>query len=245
MGLRGAEGPTSLRSLPFAPQRVVAVTRAPRLFYRRPRAPRRRAGASAGGSAPARREGRGRAPAGPRGRSSRRLASGSPGGKGRAAPEGAEAAVLGTGRLQERRGGWGSRARARVRGRRRGGVAAPPAESGDAPAAPPSPHLGSANPAPPRPAVNLLHPAPPSVGALPGLQRRAGQGPSLQPGWGHCAPRPEKRPVSKDEITVCFSPSCSLFLGESWDRGPKRAYAGGGWGQKPRMIDLGAPGLRK
>lgn len=46
-----AEGPTRLRGLrssPFAPQRVVAATRAPRLFYRRPRAFRRRAGASAG-----------------------------------------------------------------------------------------------------------------------------------------------------------------------------------------------------
>lgn len=215
MGLRGAEGPTNLRSSPFAPLRVVAVTRAPRPFYRRPRASRRRAGASAGGSAPARREGRGRAPAEQRGRSSRRLASGSSGGKGRALPEGAEAAVPGKGRLQERRGGRGNPARARRRGRWCDGVAASPAESGDAPAAPPSPHLGSANPAPPRPAENLLHPTPPSVGALPGLQRRAGQGPSLQPGWGHCAPRPEKRPVSKDEITVCFSSSCQLSLGES------------------------------
>lgn len=95
---RGAERPRSLRGLrsaPFTPQRVVAATRAPRLFYRRLRALPRRAGASAGGSAPALREGRGSALAEQRGRRSRRLAARPPGGKGRAIPEGAEAAMRG------------------------------------------------------------------------------------------------------------------------------------------------------
>nr|XP_016817289.1 putative cuticle collagen 99 [Pan troglodytes] len=98
VGPRGAEGPRSLRGLrsaPFTPQRVVAATRAPRLFYKRLRALPRRAGASAGGSAPALREGQGSAPAEQRGRCSRRLAARPPGGKGRAIPEGAEATMRG------------------------------------------------------------------------------------------------------------------------------------------------------
>ncbi|XP_077822535.1 uncharacterized protein LOC114672723 [Macaca mulatta] len=97
-GRGGAAGPRSLRGLrsaPFTPQRVVAATRAPSLFYRQLRALPRRAGASARGSAPALRGGRGSAPAEQRGRCSRRLTARPPGGKGRAIPEGAEAAMRG------------------------------------------------------------------------------------------------------------------------------------------------------
>ncbi|KAK2502779.1 hypothetical protein MC885_009415 [Smutsia gigantea] len=55
-------------------------------------------GRERGGSAPTRREGRGRAPAEQRGRSSRRVASRSAGGKGRVFPEVAEAAIVGKSR---------------------------------------------------------------------------------------------------------------------------------------------------
>ncbi|KAK2509270.1 hypothetical protein MC885_003618, partial [Smutsia gigantea] len=55
-------------------------------------------GRERGGSAPPRREGRGRAPAEQRGRSSRRVASRSAGGKGRVFPEVAEAAIVGKSR---------------------------------------------------------------------------------------------------------------------------------------------------
>ncbi|XP_035146695.1 uncharacterized protein LOC118151378 [Callithrix jacchus] len=98
VGPRGAEELRSLHGLssaPFPPQRVVAAARAPRLFYKRERALPRRAGASAGGSARALREGLGNAQAERRGRGSRLLATRPPSGKGRTIPEGAEAAMQG------------------------------------------------------------------------------------------------------------------------------------------------------
>lgn len=135
-----------------------------------------------------------------------------------------------------RGGGWDRRARARDRGSRWcSGVSASARAGRDALAAPPYPQLGSSNPALLRPAVNL-HPTLPPLGALPGLHREAGRGSSLQSGRGCCAPRPEKHPVPTDEVTVCFFSSCPLAGEDVWGRGRKSAYAGGVWGQKPRVI---------
>lgn len=160
---------------PFAPQRIVAVTRARWDFYRRPRAPPRRPSASS--------------------RDAPELATRGAGlvvrllcGKGRARPEEAVAAVRSSGggdKQPEGGGARGDRERAREGcGARRRGVAAS-ARRGVGPAILPRPV---------RPAENL-HRAPPPLGALPGLRRRAGRDPSLQSGLGCCCPGRKKRPV--------------------------------------------------
>lgn len=149
---------------PFAPQRIVAVTRARWGFYRRPRAFPRRPSASSRDASELATRGAGLAV---------RLRCG----KGRARPEETVAAVRRAAELGEiggAREGCGAR---------RTGVAAS-ARRGVGPAILPRPV---------RPAENL-HRAPPPLGALPGLRRRAGRDPSLQSGLGCCCPGRKKRP---------------------------------------------------
>lgn len=174
---------------PFAPQRIVAVARARRGFYRRPRAPPRRPSASSREAPELATRGAGLA--------ARLLC-----GKGRAHPEEAVAAVRGSGGGDEQPEGGGARgARGRARegcGARRRGVAAS-ARRGVGPAILPRPV---------RPAENLRR-APPPLGALPGLRRRAGRDPSLQSGLGYCCPGRKKTPwpfrVISPECWLCLS----------------------------------------
>lgn len=102
---------------PFAPQRIVAAARAHCGFYRRPRASPRRPSASSRDAPRLATRGAG-------------LAARLPYGKGRARPEGAVAAVRGSGGGDEQREGGGARgARGRARegcGARRGAEEPPP-----------------------------------------------------------------------------------------------------------------------
>lgn len=238
--MRGAAGvaerPTRLRSSPFAPQRVVAATRAPRLFYRRPRAFRLRAGGRGAGGGGERRgaEGAGLPPA--RRPSARR--------KGPSAPGRSRSGGAGESRLPERNGMWGRRTRARGGGRwcNRASASAPAARE---PPTAPSPQLGSCSPAPPRPAEILC--APPSTLRPwePGQDCSGGRaGPSPQSGWGCCAPRPERRPAPDGEITVRSSSSCPRSQATSGAADSSQTDAAGVWGQRRGMI-VGAPGLRR
>ncbi|CAI9174892.1 unnamed protein product [Rangifer tarandus platyrhynchus] len=109
--LRGCPAPPSGVGRPRAPL-PPRVRSLPSLTgsWGRPRAFRRRAGASAGEAPrPCARGGGRAAPEEQRGRSSRLLGARSPGGKGRALPDGAEAAMQGGGRMGKERArhGWG------------------------------------------------------------------------------------------------------------------------------------------
>lgn len=163
---------------PFAPQRIVTATRAHRSFYRRPRAPPLRPRASV-------REMQGLATRGAG------LAARLHYGKDRARPEGAEAAVRGSGG-----GGKGRRTaeEGELGGAREGCGVRRGAAQRRRSIRPPWRGSCAILPRPVRPA-ETLHRTPPPLGALPGLRRRAGRGRSLQSGWGMLLAGPERRPV--------------------------------------------------
>lgn len=206
----GAEGPTRLRGLrssQFAPQRVVAVTRAPHLFYRRPRAFRRPAGASAG-EVP---------PRGARGGGERQWSKG--GGAPSASPPERTAKKAERSRPETKRRCWG---RVDCWGATQDGEVGRAPEMGVGGAVESLPPPGRAEllqpPRPPRSLDSPILPLPalhglfctlplhPSARGSPSrTAAKGGAGSIAAARLGCCASRPEKRPVSKNEITVCFS----------------------------------------
>lgn len=215
---------------PFAPQRVVAATRAPCFFYRRPRAFRRRAGGSAG-EAPGR---------GARGGGERHPSYGGGAPAGSLPDRAAERAERSRKEPKRRCGG---RAESGDRGGRMGREGA---RQGWGPAvqwshclrpggprccirpALPAPRILQSCPSPPCRESSAPHPAPPPMGALPGLQRRAGQKRSLRAGQGCCAPGSEKRPVPKGEVSHRTSFLLPSFPRRRLRLRPKSAYSGAG-----------------
>lgn len=172
---------------PFAPQRIVAVTRARWGFYRRPRAFPRRPSASSRDASELATRGAGLAV---------RLRCG----KGRARPEETVAAVRSSGGGDKQPEGGGARG---DRGRARGVRGAAHRSRRLRP-----PRRGSCNPAPPSPPCRESAPRPSAPGSPSGTAAKGGAGPIAAVRIGMLLPWPEKTPCPFRVI----SPECWLCL---------------------------------